>query len=174
MKNFYEIMQKATDLPKTSVGLLIVDSVIRTRVDLNDIYRSGDAKDYRNKELSRVVEGLEHACADTTNTSSIPICEALAFKFHERLMKYRDIERLNFFYDGVKVTYQLTQGEPHERILAAARICETALEQMLRASKNLPDYARMQRSAKIEHGLILIRMRNIIQAYYGRVYQVDE
>ena len=103
MTRLYSLVQEAVRkcAGSAGIGLCIVQSVLSNRKDRDDIYRRGEKRNFRNKEFSRIVSGLEQL----VRSENLNI-DAKRLASDANLMEYRDIFALNFVYDALKCSFQ--------------------------------------------------------------------
>jgi|GEM_PF-7113401 len=105
MSRLYELVLEAAknvDDDKT-FGLCLVNSILSNRKERKDIYRRGEERNFRNKELSRVMTDLEKIASEGASADAGDLRE------DENLSEFRDVFRLNYAYDALKCSYQCTK-----------------------------------------------------------------
>jgi hypothetical protein len=172
MSNFYQICRKL-NVPERAtpeqVGLLVVESVMANRIEQNRIWRTGEAKDYRMKEMNRVLSALE---ALSHNAVAVPLLDDLDNRYADRLSAYRDIDRICFLYDAVKFLYQRLDDKGPLRIHQTALFIGERLPGAgLRKPEGMLPYQRENESPREEYARILASMRNGLVETYKVVLQ---
>jgi len=176
MTNFYQVSRKLNvpeGAPFEAIGLLVVESVMANRVEQNRIWRTGDAKDYRMKEMNRVLHALE-ALSHTAVRVPTSLDLAKNDDYTRRLAPsaHREIEQICFLYDVVKFIHFHTEGENADRFTNVARFIGQRLPgAALRKPEWMLQYQRDNESPREEYHRILANMRNGLVDNYGVILE---
>lgn len=111
---------------QTEAGLVIVQAVLENRIKNEAPYKAGREQQFLNLERQRVLRGLERLAKADEGELEIPTAAQLATQYSEsRLNKYRDIERVKYFYDGLKFRYQIIRAQSDaEKIRISAEFAQ--------------------------------------------------
>lgn len=167
--NFHTIFEKLQQLPERDIGLVVIDAVMANRIDLNGVYRAGNTREFRNREMGRVLRQLERL---RNGEKVIGTPTSLADLYVEsRLGKYRTITSLCFMYDVIKLLFQNYTGNPIEKIVAIAEFTGPRIRSAsLKPPFEIP-YQREKESPVPQYLRILSSMKNALEERTGLILQ---
>jgi len=158
MGKLYELVLDAERQGYTEgdIGLSLIESILSNRKERDDIYRRGENKNFRNKELSRIISGLEkldesHVCSFNHET----------LDDDTNLLEYREIFRINYGYDVVKCSFQNT-GD----INKTAEFLGVSLTKKARQFVTLSDYEKNKITDNQAYNEFLNNLKNNIRKKY--------
>lgn len=162
--NFYTLMPRF-QLSERETGLYLVKWTVETRNEHADVYRRGDIQDYRNKEVRRIISGLEEVIAGKAEA----VTAAGVLQEHgARLGAHRDIVHICFLYDVVRFYYQRA-GDGEGSVLGVASFVGERFLNVARGQAGLQEYQRVNETPRSEFSRMLGSMKNGLNQKFGVV-----
>jgi len=168
-KSFHElaVIALSAEIKPVSLGILLVDTVVKNRKENVEAYKSGRQKDFRNKEEARIFRTVLNAIADK---DGIPSIDGVLKDHKERLDKYRDIFYVNFVYDAVKFHYLNTRDMEETAAFVGVRFLNSVGTQQ----SGIRQSARLKRATydvkTEEYVRFIASLRSKLQDDFGVVF----
>ena len=160
--NFYIIFGAAQQVPLTprELGLVVVDLVMRNRVENNHVYQSRKHGYFRNQECDALLYGIDKL---VKKEIAVPTLDSLLHYVGDRLgpRKHREspITEIRHMYDVVKFIAQKSGSIPANRISIPAEFIGSRMPGLSREKpETFEEYQRIKETPKAEYARILQKM----------------
>ncbi len=135
----WELLKKRSsrEAVEQNVGLSVVTATLECRIDPQNgqLYREG-GRGYRRREEARIFTGITGLVEEKPLPMTV---EELEARFHDRLLKYRDVRQIDFVYDAVKV-FALERGKEPDYIGSLVAFMGKDVVEAVVAHEHLQEY----------------------------------
>jgi hypothetical protein len=182
--NFYSVAVMLSDrkIPPPSVGIVIADAVIANRLFHFQTFERGDVQDFRNKEMNRVLAGLEsllgHDESGVREELTAAAMRLLQGKYRSVLEDHRELYRVNYVFDALSYFWQNNHpDEPRENLGSVSAYLGHPLMELREAKRVHPKglvYQSLKRTPREEYVVYLAGLTRKLNRRFSMQLEISK